>query len=131
MRERIIFSEYQKGLSEGKFLGMKCTNCKTILFPARAVCVACGHTEMERYDLSGYGKLCTYTVIRVAPIGFIPPYVVAMVELDEGPWVIGNLLKQNLNKLGLSLIGCKVKLGSHQVMSSDIKGIHVLTFIIV
>ncbi|MEM3179564.1 MAG: OB-fold domain-containing protein, partial [Archaeoglobaceae archaeon] len=37
--------------------------------------------------------ITTYTVTYVAPMGYEKevPYVVAMVELDEGPWLIGRL----------------------------------------
>ena len=43
--------------------------------------------------MSGRGKVVTFTVIRYPPEGFEKeaPYVVALVDLDEGPRVIGRI----------------------------------------
>ena len=82
--------------------------------------------------MSGKGTIRTFTVVRVAPEGKIPPYVVAMVELDEGPWVMGNIINIDPNEASMSLIGEKVNLGS-QVVEGDVYSIgdtHVITFTI-
>lgn len=70
----------------------KCKKCGKILFPQRLICPACGSKEFEIINLSGKGKLLTYTIIRIAPPGFgdMVPYAVGIVELDEGV----NLLAQ-------------------------------------
>jgi hypothetical protein len=54
----------------------------------------------------------------VAPEGKKPPYVVAMVELDEGAYVTGDLVDIVPDEADMSLIGRKVKLGS-QVIQQD------------
>jgi uncharacterized OB-fold protein len=48
---------------------------------------------LEKVQLSGKGKVVSYTVTYVAPMGYENevPYVVAMVELDEGCWILGRL----------------------------------------
>jgi uncharacterized protein len=64
-----------------------CTKCGKWFFPARKVCDACGHREFETKRMGREGKLLTYTVIRVPPAPFSDqaPYVVGMIEMDEGP----------------------------------------------
>lgn len=44
--------------------------------------------------MSGHGTVHTYTVIHrpMAPAAFEAPYVVAVVELDEGPLMLTNLV---------------------------------------
>jgi len=67
--------------------GDKCEGCKEVFFPPRDVCPECKGTALNKFKLSGKGKILTYTVIHVAPEGFEKevPYVIAIVELDEGP----------------------------------------------
>ncbi len=64
----------------------KCKKCGKILFPPRLICPSCGAKEFEKVKLSDIGKIVTYTTIRVAPEQFSTqtPYVVAVVELNEG-----------------------------------------------
>ena len=82
---------FYEGLKEGKLLGLVCKSCGKYTVPAKICCAECGSTEIEAVQLSGKGKIKTYTVIRVAPEGFTPPYILAMVELEEGPWLMGNV----------------------------------------
>ena len=118
MEYKLTFDKYQKGLEQGKFLGLKCRQCSSFTFPPSGVCRKCGGTDLEESPLNGKGVIRTFTVIRVAPEGRKPPYVVAMVELEEGPWVIGNLMDINPDEAGLGLIGKDVKLGA-QLVTGD------------
>jgi uncharacterized OB-fold protein len=42
--------------------------------------------------LSGRGKLHTYLINHRAAPGFEPPYAIAVVELDEGPRMMSNIV---------------------------------------
>src|SRR3990170_1336496 len=69
--------------------GSKCGNCGALDFPPRVVCPRCGRKSigrMERFRLAGRGKVVTYTIIHEAPAAFdmMKPYVLAIVELEEG-----------------------------------------------
>lgn len=115
MDYKLTFDQYQQGLEEGKFLGLKCHGCHSVIFPPMAVCRGCNGTDLEINEIAGEGILRTFTVIRVAPEGMKPPYIVAMVELDEGAWVIGNVVDIDPDNADMSLIGRRVKLGSRVV----------------
>ena len=83
--------QFYEGLKTGRLLGLKCRSCGSYTVPPKICCAECGHTELEVQQLSGRGKLRTFTVIRVPPEGFPAPYTVALAELDEGPWLMGNV----------------------------------------
>jgi uncharacterized OB-fold protein len=114
----LTFEQYQQGLSNGKFLGLRCENCGTLTFPSQGVCRDCGGKDLKVTEMKGEGTIRTFTVIRVAPEGMKPPYIVAMVELDEGAWAMGNLEDVNPDEADMSIIGRRVKLGS-QVVGKD------------
>ncbi len=69
-------------------IGTRCGTCNKIFFPPRYICPSCRRTgKLEPYKLGGKGKIVSYTVTYVAPNGFEDqaPYVMAIIELDEGP----------------------------------------------
>jgi uncharacterized OB-fold protein len=75
--------------SRYNLIGTKCGNCGKVDFPPRAICPECGRKSvgrMERIRLGGKGAVVTYTVIHDAPAQFEiqKPYVMAIVEMDEG-----------------------------------------------
>jgi uncharacterized OB-fold protein len=88
-----MFMEFFNSLLEGKLLGMKCKDCGSYTCPPKHTCNSCSSRNLEKRILSGKGTVKTYTVTYVAPMGYEKevPYVVALVELDEGPWIIGRL----------------------------------------
>jgi len=110
----LTHKEYYEGLKDGKLLGLKCKECGGITVPPKISCLNCCCTDLEITELSGGAEIKTYTVIRVAPEGFEPPYVVAMAELDEGPWLMGNLVGVDPDSVGMDIIGKKVRVG-HKV----------------
>ncbi len=80
-------------------IGSKCTNCGKVFFPNRIICPDCRRKgNIESIKFSGKGKIHTYSVIRSPSDEFktIAPYVVAIVELDEGA------------KLTAQLVDCEV-----------------------
>lgn len=47
---------------------------------------------MEDSRLSGRGKIFSYTIVRAAVPGIVPPYVLAQVDLEEGPRVTSQIV---------------------------------------
>ncbi len=78
---------------EGRLTYQQCPACGHRQFYPRAACTACGQTP-ALVDAVGTGTVHTFTVIRqYGGRGFKDelPYVVAMIELDEGPKMMGNV----------------------------------------
>lgn len=106
------YHQYVEGLKAGRLPGLRCQDCGTIFTPPNGVCVNCGSRVLSIADLVPRGVIRTFTVIRVGPEGFTPPYLVAMVELAEGPYVLGNLEGVDPDAAGPDLIGRPVTVGS-------------------
>ena len=111
----IPYAKYQEYLKQGQFIGLKCVKCGAISFPPMAVCRECSGLDLKEVSLKGEGTIRTFTVIRVAPEGRKPPYVIVMVELDEGPFVLGNLEGIPPDSADMGLIGKRVRMETHEV----------------
>ncbi|HTT34859.1 MAG TPA: Zn-ribbon domain-containing OB-fold protein [Thermoplasmata archaeon] len=79
--------------------GARCTNCRTVYFPPRAVCPSCAkHRQsigrLEPFQLSGEGEVVTFTVVHEPSEGFEMqvPYVLAIVRTTEGPQLTGQIV---------------------------------------
>ncbi|HEY87581.1 MAG TPA: Zn-ribbon domain-containing OB-fold protein [Dehalococcoidia bacterium] len=120
MEYKLTFKEYNEALKKDKLLGLKCKECGKINVPPKMVCGQCTSLDMEVVELSGKGNIQTFTTVFVAPEGreAEAPYTIVMVELDEGPWIAGNLIDIDPGKVTMELIGKRVKLG-HKVFPGD------------
>ncbi len=83
--------------SRYNLIGTKCGSCGKVDFPPRAVCPVCGRKsigKMQRLRLGGKGTVVTYTVIHDAPAQFEmqKPYVMAIIEMDEGVRLTSQLI---------------------------------------
>ncbi|MEM0359381.1 MAG: Zn-ribbon domain-containing OB-fold protein [Candidatus Hadarchaeales archaeon] len=79
-------------------IGTKCGHCEKIFFPPRAICPNCrrvGH--LEPFKLSGRGRVYSFTTVYAGPRDFKDqiPYVLAIIELEEGPRVMAQITDCN------------------------------------
>ncbi len=114
MEYKLTFKKYSEALKNNKLLGLKCQSCNAITVPPKMVCRQCAGSDLEITEVKSSGKIRTFTTVNVAAEGREPecPYIIAMVELDEGPWIMGNLDGISPEKADMSLIGKRVKMGS-------------------
>ncbi len=72
--------------------GVVCPKCHWSDFFKVQTCPLC-LTGVTSTSFSGRGRIVTYTVIRYPPSGFEreAPYVVGIIDLDDGPTVIGRV----------------------------------------
>ncbi|MFW9809265.1 MAG: Zn-ribbon domain-containing OB-fold protein [Candidatus Thorarchaeota archaeon] len=110
MSKNPSIEEYLKNIQEGIFRAYRCVDCGMVIAPPSGSCYGCGSSKMEWTDVSGNGKLVSFTVIHIAPDAFAEeaPYYVAIVELEEGTRVSARLLgfdplKPQEVKLGIPL----------------------------
>jgi uncharacterized OB-fold protein len=99
--------QFYKFLNQQKLMAGKCLKCGKIHLPPRPMCDNCFSQDFEWFQISGKGKLVTYTVIHVAPQQFqaLTPYAVGIVELENGlkiPGMIQSTTQENL-KIGMKL----------------------------
>ncbi|MHA2080918.1 MAG: Zn-ribbon domain-containing OB-fold protein, partial [Candidatus Thorarchaeota archaeon] len=94
MSEKPTVEQYLKNIEEGIFKAYCCVDCKTVIAPPSGTCYGCGSSNMEWAEVSGRGKLMSFTVIHIPPPEFVDdaPYYIAIVELEEGTRVSSRLL---------------------------------------
>ena len=97
--ERLV-KKYFEFVSEKKFMGLKCKDCGAYILPPKSICKKCGSREFEWVELSGKGSLYTFTVIHVAAKRFLndAPFVVGVVQLEEGPRITARIIGVDPNK---------------------------------
>jgi len=120
VEHKLSFKQYNEALKQNKLLGLKCKQCGNIIVPPKIACGNCSSTELDIVELSGKGKIQTFTTVFVAPEGREGecPYVIVLVELDEGPWIMGNLTGIDPSKVTMEIMGKKVQMG-HAVFPGD------------
>ena len=76
-----------------KIAGYRCRECGQQFLPPRERCPSCDADAREEAEISGDGSIHSWTTIRVGPTRYESetPYTIVMVELDEGPRVMGRL----------------------------------------
>jgi uncharacterized OB-fold protein len=118
MEWKLTVKDFQQALRQDRLLGLKCTSCAGVVCPPIAICPYCGGAGFDVLELSGSGSIKTFTVIWTAPEGFQPPYIVGIVETDDGPWLMGNIIGIEPEAADMRLIGTRVKL-CHGIVPGD------------
>jgi len=118
MQYALIYKQYIEALKENRLLALRCHRCNAYSIPPKKVCGQCGGEDLEVAELKGEGEIQTFTVVRVSPEGFEAPYILALVRLTEGPWIMGKVTDADVGKATMEWIGRRVKVG-HVVFPGD------------
>ncbi|AKS32106.1 Zn-ribbon domain-containing OB-fold protein [Mycolicibacterium goodii] len=72
----------------------QCKRCDHAQFYPRALCVSCGSNDLDLVKVRGTGSVYSFTTVFRSPAQdhFVPPYVVALVRLTEGPVLLTNIV---------------------------------------
>jgi uncharacterized protein len=84
---------YWDGCKAGELRLQRCTSCAHVYFPPRAFCPRCSSRAVVVFAASGKGILYSY-IINHRPRDDMgsEPHSIAVVELDEGPRVMTNIV---------------------------------------
>ena len=92
------------GTLAGELRLQRCDACANVYFPPRPFCPACASRKVSVFKASGKAKLYSYVINhRPAAPGFTPPYAIAVVELDEGPRMMSNIVETDPAELRVDL----------------------------
>jgi uncharacterized protein len=97
------------GAKAGKLMMQRCRDCQAWVFCPRPICVECNSDKLEWVQMSGRGKVFSFTVIREVVghdlRGFAPdiPYVTAWVDLDEGPRFCSNIVGCSISDVKIDM----------------------------
>ncbi len=72
----------------------RCDDCEFVIWYPRRFCPACGSRNVSWFDAAGTGSVYTFTIVAKGAGAYrdAGPYVVAFVELDEGPRLMTNIV---------------------------------------
>ena len=90
---------YWDAAAEGRLLIQRCPGCGHHQFYPRRHCAHCFAPDPVWHPASGRGRVHTYTVVRQTPnaeFGGDCPYLLAIIELDEGPRLTARILGASL-----------------------------------
>lgn len=108
-------AHWRRAKERYRLLGSKCEICGSTFFPPTKVCPKCRRKgKIVPTEFSGKGKIYSYTIIHSAPKMFekYTPYILALVELEEGPKVMSQIVdcKPEEVKIGMDVEVCFRKL---------------------
>ncbi len=86
---------YWDAAREGRLVIRQCQDCGTHHFMPRALCPSCWSDRLAWVDSQGLGTVYSLSVVHRAPtsdFGAVVPYVIAMIDLDEGPRMFANIV---------------------------------------
>lgn len=87
-----VTKEWWDATRHVRLLVQRCHDCGHHQLYPRSVCTSCFSQNLGSIQSKGTGTVYSYTTVHRAPHpAFEPPYIVALVRLDEGPLVMCNL----------------------------------------
>jgi uncharacterized OB-fold protein len=83
---------FWQGTKAGELRLQRCDACAHVYFPPRPFCPKCAGRAVSWFAASGRGRLYSYVIHHRPAPGFTPPYSIAVVELEEGPRLMTNII---------------------------------------
>jgi uncharacterized OB-fold protein len=88
-----VSAPFWKGCQRGELLVQRCGACGEHVFIPMPCCTHCTSLDLEWVRSSGQGTVYSYSVVwRPQQPAFATPYIVAIVEMEEGWKMLSNLL---------------------------------------
>lgn len=100
-----VSAPYWEATKRGELLYQECPACGNRQLYPRACCTRC-LAEPEWRTASGEGVIHTFSVVRqnyAAPFARWTPYVVAVIELEEGPRLMGNVVGTDVDEVRIGM----------------------------
>ena len=96
---------FWEATSQGRLLVRQCDDCQSLIWYPRAICPECSSMRTSWRQVSGRGTVYSYTVNYRGdgPYRTSGPYVLAYVELDEGPRMMTNVVDCPFEDLAMGM----------------------------
>ena len=91
---------------EGRLLVKRCADCGRAHFYPRPFCPHCWSEQVDWEVASGRATLYTWSIVRSNDLPPFPervPYVAAVVDLDEGPRMMTNVVDCDFDALEIGM----------------------------
>lgn len=80
------------GAREGELRLQRCDECRHVYFPPRPFCPACASRSVSVFVATGRATLASYVINERPQPPWDAPYSIAIVELEEGPRMMSNVV---------------------------------------
>ncbi|GAA2091617.1 Zn-ribbon domain-containing OB-fold protein [Actinomadura alba] len=88
-----LTAPYWDACRRGELLIQHCAGCGRFVHFPEPACPFCGGADLPYDQVSGRGRIHTYSVVHRAFLpGFDTPYVLAWIDLDEGARAFGDVV---------------------------------------
>ena len=90
-----LVGPYFQAVAEGRLVVQQCNSCRALRWPPLAGCPECRSRDTKWVDVRPSGTIWSFVVYHRAFSAALKaeiPYTVAMVQLDEGPYLVGRLI---------------------------------------
>ena len=95
---------FWEGVEAGELRIQRCTSCGTLRHPPRPMCWKCRSLEWDYVVSSGRGEVYSFVVHHRPEVpGRTHPFAVALVELDEGTRIVGNVIDVNPSEVRIGM----------------------------
>lgn len=96
-------AEYWSAAADGRLVLPKCKDCGFVHWYPRPFCPDCSSRNIEWIDSNGDGEIYSFTITRRGQGAYrdAAPFVLAYVELDEGPRVLSNIVDADLESIAI------------------------------
>lgn len=107
------------------FIGVRCTSCERVFFPPRTICPVCHRKSLGKMTpakLKGEGTVYSFTEVHEAHEDFEmqKPYIIALIDLDEGVRVTGQLIDCEPDQVA---IGIRVRATLRKLGEDGVAGV--------
>jgi len=80
------------GVKDHTLLIQRCTGCQALRHPPRPMCPRCNSVGWDTIEASGRGEVYSFVMPHHPPFPWFEyPYIVVLVELEEGVRLVSNL----------------------------------------
>ena len=100
---------FWRGIAADELLLERCRRCAAVVWYPRGFCPSCGGSDVTLVPASGDGTVYSFSVVHRGAGEYrgCEPYVVAYVELEEGPRILTNIVGCDPGSI---VIGARVRM---------------------
>lgn len=98
-------ARFWKATTEGRFELQRCGACGVVVWFPKKHCPECWSDSLTTFNASGKGSVYSFTIIRKVANEYkqATPFVVAYVELEEGPRVMTNIVDCDVESVAVGM----------------------------
>ena len=114
----VLTEPYWEACRRGELTMQRCKDCQAYQFYPRTICSHCGGRDLAWSEVCGRGHVNSFTIVRRGiSRAYEAPYVLALINLEEGPCMMSSLVDVDPETV---VVGARVTV-SFESWSTDIE----------